>query len=405
MNRREIIVRFFKRDFANLKKYWFYALIFAFLYGVEAYIFRGEILAGHADYRPLVFIPPLVSIAFGPLIGGIVGGLGNLINDIITKYLVEGKSLHMGHLVGFIANFIGAYMVGLLSRDIKAEKYGSLFSKDAIKDYLWNTIAGSIGMGAITGAIIGFGLWQIHKVSYETGIKIAGSIILWNSLFMTLLFLTLPIYTLGEKWYSRKIETEKSILRLMDIVKRPKDKIADIERGEITEGKPIEREWFIASLRIRNLTNKTMRFRVEIISPDIVQPSVKYTKKLAPKEYDDITFSLYPLDSGERHFRVRLLPWHENVSDVKDVIEKIPETVFELKYRAKPETSASLNTITSFLGVIALLALLFKGFLDLMSGGPVTGLTVALAFFAAEVVLILIWYIWRRYQLVSETKR
>ena len=401
MSYKEIIIEFFRRDFRSLRKHWFYAIIFALLYGIEAYLLHEEILASHGDYRPLIFIPPLVSIAFGSLVGAVVGGLGNLINDIITKYLVEGKSLHMGHAVGFIANFLGAYVVGLLAKDIRSEQYKSILSKEAIKDYIWNTLAGSLGMGAVTGLIIGLGLWQIGKVPYELGIRIAGSIMFWNSLFMVLLFVTLPLYAIGERWYLKKMEIEKAILTSIQVVRRPEAKIADIEKGEVTEGKPIEREWFIASLRIRNLTDKTLRFRVEIIGPDIIQPSVKYTKKLAPGEYDDITFSIYPLDSGERHFRVRVLPWSESVDKVKDVIQEIPETLFELKYKARPETSASLNTITSFLGILALLALLFKGFLDLMSGGPVTGLTVALAFFAAEVVLIIIWYIWRKYQLSS----
>ena len=388
-----------------LRKNWIYAIAFAILYGIEAYFVHGELLAGHGDYRPLIFIPSLVAIIFGPLIGGFVGGFGNLINDIINKYLVEKESLHMGHLVGFIANFIGAYIVGLLAREIRSEEYRHPFSKEALRDYIWNTVAACIGMGAITGLIVGLGLWQIGKVPYDIGIGIAGSIMLWNSLFSFILLIVLPLYVIGETRFEAKARAEEEKLMRLHVIRSTPNDLVSIEDGLIVDGKPVEREWFITSLRIKNLANKEMRYRVEIIGPDIIQPSVKYTKRIKPNDYDDITFSLYPLDSGERHLKLRIIPWTESAHEAKEATKLGQELMYELMYKVKPETSTKLNVITSFLGVLALFAFLFKALFDLLSGGRITGLTVALAFFGAEIVLILLWYMWRRYQLAPMLRK
>ena len=399
----EILKAFVLKEIRNIKKNWLFAIVLALVYGLEAYFIQGEILAGHGDYRPLIFIPALAAVVFGPLFGGIVGGFGNLTNDIINKYIVEGKALHIGHLVGFLGNFIGAFVVGLLSVDIRSEQYKSLLDREALKDYTWNVISSSIGLGAITGAIIGFGLWLVGKVPYEIGVSIAGSIMYWNSLFMLLLYVVFPLYAIIEKRNYLKMKKEKEFLRKVEVVKGPEDAFATIEKGEIIEGDPIEREWFIVALRVKNNSAGEQRFRVELIGPDIIQPSVKYTRKIKEGEYDDITFSLYPLGSGERHFRARIIPWVDTLEQVKENIrQKDNEVLFELKYKAKPEASAKLSSITSMVGMLALLALLFKGIYDLISGGAVTGFTVALAFFFAEIVLIIIWYIWKKKSLATE---
>lgn len=396
----EIIREFIRRDIRAIRKNLLFAIVFALLYGLEAYFVQMELLAGHGDLRPLIFLPSLAGIAFGPMFGGVVGGFGNLISDIITKLYVEKKALHMGHFVGFLANFIGAYVVGLLSVDIDVRKYG-LFSKKSIKDYIWNTIAGCIGMGGVTGFIVGIGLWMIGKVNLEIGIAIAGSIMLWNSLFNLLLLIILPIYGYAEMWYLIKSEKEREYLTKFEIVKKTPNNIVDLEKGEIVEGKPIEREWINTLIRIKNISDTSLRYKIEMIGPDIIQPSVKFSKKLPPGEYDDITFSMYPLDSGERHFRVRILPWTESAEETMHRIKDLPDIIYELKYKAIPETSEKLSALTSFIGVMALLALLFKGIYDLIRTKEVSGLTVAIAFFIAEIILIILWYIWKKYSLAK----
>ena len=110
---------------------------------------------------------------------------------------------------------------------------------------------------------------------------------------------------------------------------------------------------------------------------------------------------MYPLDSGERHFRVRILPWTESAEETMHRIKDLPDIIYELKYKATPETSEKLSALTSFIGVMALLALLFKGIYDLIRTKEVSGLTVAIAFFIAEIILIILWYIWKKYSLAK----
>ncbi len=394
---------YFKKDFATLKKNLLFAIAFAIFYGIEVYFLNQEALTGYGQYRPLIFLPALASIAFGPLVGAFVGGFGNLTNDIIRKMIIEHESLHMGHLMGFIGNFIGAYVVGVLSVDIDVKSKG-LFSKESFKDYIWNTVAGFIGMGAVTGFIIGFGRLLIGKAqTIEEAILFAGTVTFWNGVFMLILLAVLPLYGYLEKVYLEKQEAKKRELVKIKIVESKDSPFSDIIEGRFIDSVPIEKEWATMGIQIKNTSDKTLRFKAEIIGPDIIQPSVKFTKKLNPGEVDEVTFSIYPLDEGERHFKIRLVPWSEDLSVTKELTSEVKEGEYELAYKAMAEESEKLSSLTSIIGLLVIFGLLAKTFYEILSSGSISmGLSIALSLFIAEIVLVFAWYMWKKMKLSSQ---
>ena len=97
-------------------KNWKIAGILALFYSLNAlFLGKTEIFAGHGDIRVFIFIPALTAVWFGPIIGGLAAGFGNLLLDIIDNIVLKGEPLEISHLVGFIGNLVGAYMVGILS--------------------------------------------------------------------------------------------------------------------------------------------------------------------------------------------------------------------------------------------------------------------------------------------------
>ena len=390
---------FFKKDLNSLKENLLFAITFAIFYGIEAFFLNEEAFTGYGQYRPLVFLPALAAIVFGPLVGAFVGGFGNLTNDIIKKMIVQHKPLHIGHLFGFLGNFIGAYVVGVLSIDVDVKSKG-LFSKESFKGYVWDSIAGSIGMGGVTGFIIAFGELAVGKITtIENALIFSGTITFWNSVFMTLLLPMLPLYGYLEKIHLEKKKRKAKELTEIQIAKLEKEAFANLIGGRFIDSLPLEKEWAEMGIKVKNKTNDTMRFRVEIIGPDIIQPSTMYTKKIPPGEIDEVTFSIYPLDKGERHFKVRIVPRSENINKAREIAKKKKDAEFELTYKAEPEESEKLSSLTSIIGLLVIFALLAKTFYEIISAGTISaGLAISLSLFAAEIALIILWYIWRKMQ-------
>lgn len=66
---------------------------------------------GIVRFWPVVFIPAVVAVLFGPLAGGTSAALGIFVSDV----LIHGDPL-LSLTVGVPSNFIGFYLVGLLSK-------------------------------------------------------------------------------------------------------------------------------------------------------------------------------------------------------------------------------------------------------------------------------------------------
>lgn len=391
-------IRYIKQDLLNVKKNLIFLIAFAIFYGVEVLFMNQEAFTGYGQYRPLVFLPALIGVAFGAFSGAFVAGFGNLIYDIINKIFIQHKSLHIGHLIGFIGNFVGGYVVGALAVDIDVSKKG-LFSKESVYDYLWNTFVSALGLGGVTGFIIGFGSYLAGRVAtVGDALIFAGTIAAWNSIFMLLLLIVLPLYG-----YLEKLTIEKKMRNIQELT-RIKVKpiagknIAEIVSAEVIEDVPIERDWTLMGLTIRNNIDADMRYKIEIVGPDIIDPSTLYTKIIKPGETDKVTFSIYPLDKGEREIKVRLIPWVRDLNKIKSLLEKEKKSETLLVYKAKPEESEKISSLSSIIGILVIFGLLAKAFFDLIKTSSISvGMSVALSLFVAEVIIILLWYMYKKY--------
>ncbi len=68
-------------------------------------------VVGIVRFWPVVFIPAVVAILFGPLAGGTSAAIGIFISDV----LIHGDPF-LSLTVGVPSNFVGFYLVGLISR-------------------------------------------------------------------------------------------------------------------------------------------------------------------------------------------------------------------------------------------------------------------------------------------------
>jgi len=66
---------------------------------------------GIVRFWPVVFIPAVVAVLFGPLAGGTSAALGIFVSDV----LIHGDPI-LSLTVGVPSNFVGFYLVGLLSK-------------------------------------------------------------------------------------------------------------------------------------------------------------------------------------------------------------------------------------------------------------------------------------------------
>lgn len=396
------IAIFLKNDFRAFKKHLLYLIGFAVFYGVEVLFLNSEAFTGYGQYRPLVFLPALVSVAFGPLSGAFVAGFGNLIYDFINKLIIQGKPLHIGHLIGFMGNFIGGYVVGLLATDIDVKGKG-LISRSSLIDYVWNTLASILGLGAVTGFIIGFGSFVVGRVgTVGEALIFAGTITVWNSIFMLTLLLVLPVYGYLEKISIERKEKALRELSKIKIEKPSRGGYVDLTHAEFVDQIPVEKEWALVKLRFKNMHEGDMRYKVELLSADIVKPSYLYTKQLGENEEDEVTFSLYPLDKGERQIKLRVIPWGIKVDEARNLAAEAKWVELRLTYRAKPEESEKLSALSSIIGILVILGLLTKAIYDLINTKAISfGLTVALSLFIAEIAVIVAWYIYKRISLTK----
>jgi energy-coupling factor transport system substrate-specific component len=137
-----------------------FAAIGAALYGVLSYATNMLQIPGTANVsiRPAVVIPIFFGVAFGPWVGLISGGLGNLIGDLISGY-------------GFywnwdLANAIMGFIPGLV--------YTQMTTFKAAKDIITAEIA------TIVGIIVAFafaGVSDIFIYGYDFHTALVGSFI------------------------------------------------------------------------------------------------------------------------------------------------------------------------------------------------------------------------------------
>lgn len=90
---------------------------------------------GIVRFWPVVFIPAIVAVLFGPVAGGTSAALGIFVSDV----LIHGDPL-LSLLVGVPSNFVGFYLVGLISK----------------KNLNWKKTVFSLGVGCTILLVAGY---------------------------------------------------------------------------------------------------------------------------------------------------------------------------------------------------------------------------------------------------------
>ncbi|HFC49543.1 MAG TPA: hypothetical protein ENJ59_02290 [Thermofilum sp.] len=123
--------------------------------GYASYLGIFAPVVGVVRFWPSVFVPAVFSVVFGPWVGGAGAAIGIFISDMT----IHGNAL-LSLSVGVPANFVGFYVVGLLS-----EKRGRK----------WGVVAVLEQLGAILITII---CWRMKWLSWEVAaIFLAGMFI------------------------------------------------------------------------------------------------------------------------------------------------------------------------------------------------------------------------------------
>lgn len=114
------------------------ALYAAFGYLTYLGIFTPVI--GVVRFWPSVVIPAVFAVLFGPLVGGLGAAIGIFISDM----MIHGNAL-LSLTVGVPANFVGFYLVGLISRRMIRTRFvivGSLLGSIAAIFSIWLFLSG-----------------------------------------------------------------------------------------------------------------------------------------------------------------------------------------------------------------------------------------------------------------------
>jgi uncharacterized membrane protein len=93
----------------------------------------------------------IAAIIFGPIIGGVSGGLGAALADFLGPYAIFGPGT-------LVIKFLEGFVIGLLSYNLNYEKY---------KKY-WKYLG--IGMGILLGALISIIGVSVYSETWEIGI-------------------------------------------------------------------------------------------------------------------------------------------------------------------------------------------------------------------------------------------
>ncbi|MCG3217646.1 MAG: hypothetical protein KAR35_01485 [Candidatus Heimdallarchaeota archaeon] len=319
-------------------KKWFeiiLAVIISIIYASSKILMSNSEIVSYfsEDIRPVIFLLAFVSSAFGPLVGGIVGGLGTLFYAL-ANYLIDSKNtMDSGSMVELLGNSIAGIVTGTLSTRffedgyLKSNRLRDAFKFDTIIKIIRNTLASVIGFGLTMGLIIGFGIPLIEGNPIELGLydnanNELGQFILifyWNSIF--LLFF-MPIvefcYVLGLAYSSKRKEKELSIRREVMLVNETGDLIEITSHGLVEGMELVVKSWGSVKFEVKNQSTQPGKFRIEYLSEDVIKPAVDYTTFLNPGETDIKYLQIYPVSSGVRSVSMIIKPWLDQVKKLNE---------------------------------------------------------------------------------------
>lgn len=377
---------------------WKIAAILAIFYSLNAlFIGKAKLFAGHGEVRMFIFIPAITAVWFGPVVGGLVGGFGNLLIDIIDDVILSGESLEISNFIGFLANLIGAYITGVLRDPLEVTKGESIISPRQIVKYIRNTIAAIIGMGVVTGEIIGLGLYAAgYFPSPEIGFILAWEITKINSMFLLIAMVPVQIFvTAFEKHRIKTYHEQADLTRKPIMVEGPKDSLIEIRRFRVAGDGLIQEKWGLIEMVLKNNSNASLQYRIELNSDDKIDPSVSYTRVLKSGEEDEKYFKIYPFDDGVREMDIFIKPWMDSISLLEENFGKNLTYHYKYRYRVMAPLSDKFQGVISFVTMLAFIGVTISALqsvLGTISGIKATYFGLAIAIVIVEFIILIAYY-------------
>lgn len=267
------------------------------------------------DFRPAIFFPAIIAILYGPIVGGLSAGLGNLLYDALRHQPIsQGSSpLDYGNLFGAIGNTIGGMIVGGLSKpyrntqtmfdysDEVPDKLMEVYDTDYIRRLIRNTIAAIVGLAFVNAFIIGYG--QRLTPGYDPSNSQPFFISVSSNNGLVLLVttpLTLVTITFFE-WVNGKKSKEKLRERRKFSITNPVPSNFEIISAMSPKGDEVKQQsWGAVEMIIRNTGTTAKRFFVRMVSDDIFSPHRHKTPALEPGQEDAMYFNIYAIANGKK---------------------------------------------------------------------------------------------------------
>ena len=390
---------------------WKVIVAVALIYSMNAFLLESASnLFPHGE-RIAIMVPAYASIIFGPLIGGLGTGFGNLLFDIFEKMVLSQEGLAARHVLGFFANMLGAMVTGFYSQRIIMKEDDKIFSLEKMALAIRNTFASVLGLAIVTGVMIGYGRWLLSYVGLDTytlenGINLAGIIITSNGFVLLVAMIPLQIaFMLVERRririYNRTLEESRRMVPIKTEKKSP----LSIEYFKGVGKGFVLRSWSTIQMKIKNNLDVPMRYRVEVRAQDHIDPNVFYTEKMQPGGKDVIDLQLYPFDDAERKIQFVFRPWVDQSDILRKVFEEDTAFTYEYTYSVLLPGNRRFRVLISLVGIMALIAAIAQALRSIQSfttgetGGSATAFIVTLGVVLAEVIFVLLWYFIRKKQL------
>ena len=352
------------------------------------------------DIRPAIFFPALVSILFGPIIGMIAGGFGNLLYDIFENIIIEGGSLTIKNLVGFLANLLAGLITGGLAysaydkEDLDLQSLRNNFSIPKLWLLLKNTVASIIGFGFIVGYGIGLGLYLVGVIPFTIGMTVAFNITLWNSIALLVGIPTvLVILTITWFYYGRKSLELQEKRRQIDVT-IANDFPIKIVSCEVPVGDELKAlEWGAINMLVENPRDTPTRYYFKPLSTDVYKPLVHTTPVLKQGEKDQVYFNVYTFEPKMKTVEIECGIISEHSHAPYDTIESKGKIL--LTYEVSSSLHAIIHNVMNFAVFIGLLSSLALVSMNLYYTGSLTpspSLVIVLIIIFIEFLFVYVYY-------------
>lgn len=355
---------------------------------------------------PAIFLLAIVGILYGPIIGGLSAGFGNLFFDLLKGPILQGQPLNVGNLVGFVAFLVGGFIVGVISTPSKdAEDLFNFSSdkniplKDLFQGSYWirlirNIIASVIGLSLVSGFVIAYGMRIKRGFNYSTSFPTFTSISYQNA---EILLLTVPIILIlisivdfnSDKKTGERINKRRNLSFLQ------MDDNFELS-GTIPDGNELwQGRWGAIKINIKNKSNNVAKYDIRVSSDDIFTPHKHITPLLKPNEEHQMYFDVFGVDDGERTPQI-----HVNSSENN---ETVSSTFY---YFVEPTATLIIQKLVSIFLIIGLIASILAISRNIVQNAKLDTLTlISLIVVPIEIFIVMfIYWIWPKIKFERELK-